>query len=130
MFGALVSRHYSNEIRSQILALIRSIRVTKLGVGSALMERLMGKEVKSAEFPKVKRRKADIFLFHSRGLASCKSLEAFAKQARWLVFDWRVNHSGLFSSKCLALGIVNKSKNSDWQIERRYFARRCIQGAS
>ncbi|RHY34366.1 hypothetical protein DYB32_000989 [Aphanomyces invadans] len=118
-----VGAFYVSSMKGQALNLIESIQVTSLVTGvvkdgvSSLVSTLIGKTdtslASSASFRYESLSNQAIVAKHSAALAKrCTSPADVAVILNHLVYDWDGNHTGLEARACMALGIVNNSRQS------------------
>ncbi|RHY43764.1 hypothetical protein DYB34_004321 [Aphanomyces astaci] len=113
---------YVSSIKGQALNLIESIQVTSLVTGvvkdgvSSLVSTLIGKTdtslASSASFRYESLSNNAIVAKHSDALDKATSPTDFAGVLNHLVYDWDGNHTGLEARACMALGLVNNSRQS------------------
>ncbi|CAK4295674.1 unnamed protein product [Aphanomyces euteiches] len=112
---------YESSLKGQALNLIESIQVTSLVTGvvkdgvSSLVSTLIGKtdsSLASSSFRYESLSNQSIVQKHSNALQSCTSSSGFPNILNHLVYDWDSNHTGLEARACVALGIMNNSRQS------------------
>lgn len=115
---------YVKSVKSQALGLIESVQVSTLvtsavtsGV-SSLMSTIIGKtdpslaSSSSQSFSYQFLTNSQLISKHSRLLEQCQTTAQFMQQIKHLVFDWDSNHTGLEARGCVALSILNNSRQS------------------
>ncbi|KAF0691491.1 Aste57867_17293 [Aphanomyces stellatus] len=116
-----VAAFYVSSMKGQALNLIESIQVTSLVTGvvkdsvSSIVSTLIGKSdasLASASFRYESLSNQGIISKHSEAMKRCTSPGDFPNILNHLVYDWDGNHTGLEARACIALGIMNNSRQS------------------
>ena len=106
--------YYSKQLRGQVFGLLESIEVTTLVTDSVtnVFSSIIGKVDQRLEegFKYESLSNSNIVQKHSRAFERCDSRECFNRQLTHLIFDWDSNHTGVGARACVAVAILNNSR--------------------